>query len=221
MMPKEAWETAGAVLASVGGGGAIVVALSGWLGKVWAERILAADRAKYAREIEELKGSLERTTRILQGEIDKTLFVSKTHFETEFNLLREIWANVSEVRGPMSLLRPMSGYPAGRAQQEEHFSRIFETFLAKLDRFRTAVDNNSPFYPQEIFLVLDGLIRIAQGERDDLIHNLDERFGMGWFQRGKENFRAFMLQVDKCSGLIRERLEKLAVRGPGASDYVS
>jgi hypothetical protein len=104
--PSEIWQTAGAVVLSLGGGGVIVLALSSWLGKVWAERILAADRAKYAREIEELRGSLERTTRLLQGEIDKTLFVTKTHFETEFKILREIWENVAVLRATMSDLRP-------------------------------------------------------------------------------------------------------------------
>lgn len=43
-----------AAIASVGGGGAIVFALSNWLGKVWANRILEADRAKYQLEIERL-----------------------------------------------------------------------------------------------------------------------------------------------------------------------
>src|SRR5258708_24768683 len=92
---KVIWETAGAVLVSVGGGGAIVVALSSWLGKGWANRILEADRAKYAREIEQLKGELERSSRLLQGEIEKTIFLTKTHFETEFTILPHILEKVS------------------------------------------------------------------------------------------------------------------------------
>lgn len=39
-----------AVLAAIGGGGAVVVALSAWLGKVWSERTLMSQ--KYAGEID-------------------------------------------------------------------------------------------------------------------------------------------------------------------------
>jgi hypothetical protein len=213
MTPKEVWDTAGAVVLSVGGGGAIVLALSSWLGKVWASRILEQDRAKYAREIEELRSSLERTNRAFQGEIEKTLFVTKTHFETEFKILREIWQRVSEVRATMSVLRPMSGYPATRPEQEAHLNRVFEAFMADLINLVHAVDHNSPFYPQEIYVLLDQLIHVAQRERDEIELTLHERFGLEWFSRGKENFGQYMTLVEKVGASIRERLSKLAVRG--------
>jgi len=44
---SETWQTSLAFLTSLGGGGAIVVWLSSWLGKVWAARILEQDRRKY------------------------------------------------------------------------------------------------------------------------------------------------------------------------------
>jgi hypothetical protein len=51
-------EVATAVLLSVGASGAIVFALSSWLGKVWAERLMAKETAKHNRELEELRSSL-------------------------------------------------------------------------------------------------------------------------------------------------------------------
>lgn len=54
------WNIAQAILLSLGGGAAIVFAFSTWLGKVWAERILEKDRAKYQREIELIKGDLNK-----------------------------------------------------------------------------------------------------------------------------------------------------------------
>jgi hypothetical protein len=55
-----------ALLSSAGIGGAIVWALSSWLGKVWASRILEKDRVRYATELEVLK-------RHLQSEADTRL----------------------------------------------------------------------------------------------------------------------------------------------------
>jgi kynurenine formamidase len=56
----EVWSIAGAVLASIGGGGVLLLALSSWLGKIWANRILEGDKAKYQKEFAELKSELDR-----------------------------------------------------------------------------------------------------------------------------------------------------------------
>jgi hypothetical protein len=213
----EIWQTAAAVIVSLGGGGLIVFALSSWLGKVWAARILEQDRAKYTTEIERLKGSLEQTNRAFQAEIDKTLFVSKTHFETEFDLLREIWASVSAVRTAMSQLRLSSRIgpvDQTREQQNSELNERFGEFNQTLNRLRQAVDDNSPFYPTEIFVVLDRLILTAQSERDDikLTMGTEEAFSFQWYKRGRENFMRYMEEVEKVSALIRERLAKLSVR---------
>jgi hypothetical protein len=61
MTTEEIWKTAAAILAALGGGGAIVVAFSGWLGKLWAEKLMAKEKAKYEAELAELKSQLERS----------------------------------------------------------------------------------------------------------------------------------------------------------------
>lgn len=44
-----------AILASLGGGGLLVLSMSGWLGRVWAERLQANTVAKHQAELEELR----------------------------------------------------------------------------------------------------------------------------------------------------------------------
>jgi hypothetical protein len=48
-------EIAGSIILAFGGASAIVIAVSTWLGKVWADRILEKDRSKYAEQIEALR----------------------------------------------------------------------------------------------------------------------------------------------------------------------
>ena len=47
-----------AILVSLGGAGAVLIALSSYLGKIWASKILESDRQKYQRELEQLTHSL-------------------------------------------------------------------------------------------------------------------------------------------------------------------
>lgn len=53
------FEIAGAILLSLGTGGVIVLALSSWLGKVWAERLMAKETARHNHELEQLRSSLQ------------------------------------------------------------------------------------------------------------------------------------------------------------------
>src|SRR5712691_7256027 len=88
-------ELAAAILVSLGGGAAIIIACASWLGKVWANRILESDRRRYAEELERLR-----------GELSKTSHVHRVQFEAEFRVLSDVWAKLSALRSAMSSLRP-------------------------------------------------------------------------------------------------------------------
>jgi hypothetical protein len=208
----DAWKVSLAVLASLGGGGVIVVMLSSWLGKVWANRILEQDRLKYATEMEKLKSELDRTTRLFQGEIEKTLFVSKTHFETEFQILREIWQEVSVVRASMSPLRPQLDIVDVRQTPVERLKESFEAYVPVVTKLIQSVDHSSPFYPKEIYESLDQLVRIALRELDDISVDNEDALTLAGRNRGKENLDQYLVLAERLSAQIRDRLAKLSVR---------
>jgi hypothetical protein len=49
------YQIAFVMLTSVGGGTIVIAAFSSWLGKVWANRILQSDKAKYTKELDEIR----------------------------------------------------------------------------------------------------------------------------------------------------------------------
>lgn len=56
---EDVFKLFGAAIVSIGGGGIIVVALSSWLGKIWASRILENEKHRLATELEETKRDLD------------------------------------------------------------------------------------------------------------------------------------------------------------------
>lgn len=58
-MSTGAFEIAQAVLISLGGGGLIVLVLSSWIGKIWAQRILLGEKQEYEKQLTEFKSKLE------------------------------------------------------------------------------------------------------------------------------------------------------------------
>ncbi|WP_413734017.1 hypothetical protein [Shewanella sp. BJSY2023SW005] len=58
-MNTSAFEVAQAILLSVGGGAAIIFALSSFLGKVWAKRILQNEKQQHDKELSQYKAQLD------------------------------------------------------------------------------------------------------------------------------------------------------------------
>lgn len=69
------WETAAAILVSLGGGGAIVAGLSNWLGRVWAQRLMQEDRARHNQELANLRASLEASNQARLAEIQRDVAI--------------------------------------------------------------------------------------------------------------------------------------------------
>ncbi|HET8923780.1 MAG TPA: hypothetical protein VFN26_12395 [Candidatus Acidoferrum sp.] len=214
MTTGDVWGVAGAVLASLGGGSVIVAAFSNWLGKLWADRLMEKERAQHAKELEKLRSSLERSTRLLQGEIEKTLFVSKTHFETEFKALAVIWRRVAQVRARMNRLHLHEALVLKGEGLPSLLFAPFGLFDTAVNHLIHAIDYQSPFYPNEIFQQLEAVLEVALLERQEFGASLERNdFNEGRYRQGKERFAQILQAAEAVSSLIRERISKLSVYG--------
>jgi hypothetical protein len=73
MQISEIFAISGSILASIGGGTAIVFAFSNWLGKIWANRLMEKEKAEYGKEMEK-----ERATHTRELELLKSTFLKET-----------------------------------------------------------------------------------------------------------------------------------------------
>lgn len=71
------------VVASIGGGAVIVFALSGWLGRVWADRLMAGEKAKHDTLLE-----------LLRADIRKVAFESEIRFSKLHEKRAEVIADL-------------------------------------------------------------------------------------------------------------------------------
>jgi hypothetical protein len=106
MSLKELAEIATAILASLGGGGAIVFGLSSYLGKVWADRGLEKQRHDYSQLNIAFQSQLEMATRRLQVELDALALVHKLRTQEEFTRLAGLWKHIANLRNYFAGLVP-------------------------------------------------------------------------------------------------------------------
>ncbi len=206
-------ERALAVIVGIGGSG-VFVALAAWFGKIWASKILEKDRAKHTAEMEHFKSDIQKTARQLQGQIDRTLFVHRVQFETEFKALTDIWAKVTRLRRAMAALRPIVSIgPAAETEAEaaEALQGRFTSFNAAHIVLADAVQEQAPFYPYSVRQALTAVLQAAGAESVSLrLYPREEQKG-DWYEAGEKNLGDLCASADRVEGLIRTRLDELAI----------
>ncbi len=147
---------------------------------------------------------------MLQGELDKAVHVHRVQFETEFRVLSDIWTKLSLLRAAMGGLRPRMDVVDPDEDPKERLARRLRRFEEAFDTFVRAVDDQSPFYPEEIFQELSAALQIARRESTSVSVERPEQKA-AWFKEGVANFDALVQSANRVSSLIRKRLSDLQV----------
>lgn len=133
----EPWNTALAVIASLGGGGFLVLALSSWLGKVWAERILSKEKSKLEMLINEHQVKFSRLHQE-QAEAIKTLYSKLLEIRNICGRI-VIWAEHEDM-----------GIKDAREKLDEELHKHSTS-----DDFRKFYKENEIFFPESISSLLE------------------------------------------------------------------
>lgn len=86
MQLQELLELSGVILGSIGSGGAIIVAFSSWLGKVWANRLMEKEKAAHSKDLESLRNRLIQDTESYKIKLKKSEFIFQKEFEAASKL---------------------------------------------------------------------------------------------------------------------------------------
>jgi|SRR5579863_955569 len=205
------WET---VLASIAASGISVGAVLRLFWGTLSDHMLAGLKAKHEKELEGLKQEHAQLLAGYQHELDKTILVTKVHFETEFSALKETFQKLAEVRLIFAGIRPfMSVAPAGETR-EDKLKALFERLQLLISAYNGLIattENLRPFYPKEIYEHMEECSRATWMEITDVQTSGDETFKSDWYAQGRKNNERFMKAYTTVAGLIRDHIATLAV----------
>lgn len=139
MSMDEIFKISGAILASVGGAAAIIFALSTWLGKVWANRILEKDKLAYSSELERIKNQLHT-------DAEKQQFAFSLYFEGQFKIYNDLWVSLSGLQNEVEKL------------WEEASTRNLKTFVIALSKAKQQIINSALLIDQSHYQEIMGVI---------------------------------------------------------------
>lgn len=130
---KEIFQITFAIIASIGSGGAIVFALSSWLGKIWAQRIINKD---------------ELTNNYI-------LYSSQIQFEREYKIYSQIWLKMLNMKTDILSLDPiLDAYYEDEKEYKKEYIKRRNKSAQSLNSLYEEIYSNAPFIDSDIYNVL-------------------------------------------------------------------
>ncbi len=221
---SDVFEIAAALVASLGGGGAIVWGFSGYLGKVWADRGLERQKHEYSQLNIAFQSQLDVASRRLQIELDALGLVHKLRTQEEFNRLAGLWKRVANLRNSFAGLAQqgmtlMPGDPEERKKWNSHIRQQFDTGLNDALMF---LAEEGLFIPKHICVVAESATRAATLEQFNFagfrpyleteISTLSSRDEVGGIVEMRQNYNKARAEAFKEFSDATEQLETLMRR---------
>ncbi|MBL7107634.1 MAG: hypothetical protein ISS77_08540 [Phycisphaerae bacterium] len=167
-------------------GGAIVGGIMTCIEKIVIDRKLEAQRANYSKQLEGQKADYNKELEALKSQLVKKNVVHRLQFETEFQLYKEFWKKLIDVKRTARITPIVDIIPAGKQQSDiykERWMKAAEAFNKSIDFF----DYNKPFYHDDVGVPAEKLlsqykthliqleINLRRGERGNVdIYEKDE-----------------------------------------------
>ena len=191
MTGGDAIQIAAAVIISLGGGGAIVLGLSSWIGKLWADRLLARESAAHQRSLEAHKRELELA------------FNARNRVsEAEFEIYRSLWAEVTKLAYMGQGIR--SGLTRSTLTEEQHIAR-YRQFQHLLREFEVLYQSQRPFCAPEVHEAIRHLAQCVSLENKRAIADRDLD-GMELGESHMEGVIPILEATEAVCAAIRARL---------------
>jgi hypothetical protein len=205
---KDVLEVSAAVIASLGGAGAIVFGLSSYLGKVWAERGLAEQRQKYEQLNIAFSNQLDIATRRIQIELDALGHLHKLRTQAEFERMQELWKALSALRIAIDILPDKTQHNAESLNVLEYLIQNRSLELAeRISEAQSILDDHTLLIPKDIADLANQTVELARDELDF------QQWRAVYEKEGSNNRPKLLNNTRKLEMMMRQYLH-----GEGAED---
>ena len=156
-MWDEIWKVVLGVVASVGGIGAVIIAVVKFSADIIAKRLEEKYTLKMNKELEKYRSGL-----------DNKIYISKTKFDTEFAIYRELSSSFFVMIRDITRMIPAgyTEYPADKEEREKYENMLYDNALKSTVTAQDFLYSNIPFIPEEFeqaYLEVLGLCREQLG----------------------------------------------------------
>lgn len=149
---SDIWKIILCAIGSVGGIGAIIIAVTKFTADILAERLSQKYSIKLQKELEQYKSGLENKT-----------YITKTKFDAEFSLYRELSKTFFEMVKDITTMIPTgyATYPADKEARKEYERILYNNAVKSTVAAQDTLNGNIPFIPDELYQKYKEIVRMC------------------------------------------------------------
>jgi hypothetical protein len=202
------------VLKVVGGAAVVVLGLSAFLGKVWADRIARREAQVRDEKIAELKANFERQNADFKARLDvasqRQVLVDRVQFEHEYEIYKQAWVALVKLRRVTLQMRPTLDHIDLNESKEDRMKRRIGDFIAPFNAYSEIVETNKPFYPEKVYVALADVRDRCHEELID--YEFTERPGKDYWSEARVKHKEIVESIDRACESIRTRISEVRVQ---------
>lgn len=146
---------AAAIIASLGGGAAIITAVAKWCGDILAQKLFSNIEHEHEKEIEKYKTNLQDMSAKFTALVQHSMEVASKQYDMEVKIYQNIWRSLYELSACQSYIYDFE-HPIV-VDSEEYIRVLTEhnlDFKVKLECFQKQIDSEAPFYQSNTYNLL-------------------------------------------------------------------
>jgi hypothetical protein len=171
-----------------------------------SKRTLQRDDAETKEKLTKLQNQFDQAEQRAQAENERSLIVTRAHFETEFETMKQVFECLSRLGFCVAAMRPVDE-PC--PTQHEADNRLFE-LRNEYNLLRKLLEAKLPFYTEELYEPVKACLSAAWHETDDL-DRMKDPYDVVGYKRAESNQAIFQENYKKAADIIRKRFNRLVV----------
>ena len=208
----DALELGTAIVASLGGGGALVFSLSGYLGKIWADRALEREKHEYAELLLTAKSELDKASSRYQVELDALGLVHKLRTTEEFSHLGLLWKHMAILQYAFnaSVGSGLRTVPADQEERQKYEAKLRSEYIDALYEARKFLLEEKLFVPKSIADLAEANLKEALKEStlfDLFATHYDPGVRRHYSEDGSKCLDKFNAGMESLESLMREHID--------------
>jgi len=155
------------VIASAGGTAALITGMLKIVGEQILERVSLKYEQKLEREMTNYKQQLNKEMESYKKKLESKSYVSKTRFDAEFNIYRELSKSAASMVKTISQL--FSPFFRNDIKTQEKNQKLYEDAIDTVIIFQDSLASYAPFITTEIYLLFKDLEKLCKIQLENFI----------------------------------------------------
>lgn len=145
----------GKVVLSVGGGGAVIIAFSSYISKLWAQWFMQKEREKHSKEMEEYKHELQKEIDKARSIIEKSIYINKMALDGTYKYYEEIVPRMVKASDSIKqYIIVRNGLKNESDFSEQKVQKDYETAFHEVFEFYDYLNKYAIFISKQCYIVL-------------------------------------------------------------------